>query len=120
MKSNLHPTITKLALLAGSFCAMAHAATIFNFDNDTFGTMTTFTDTVNGLSATFSSPPSPGAFSIQQSFFDTLTGNVLITPNTVPLDRQFQFRPVRHHAVGSLQPRISEYPLAVDIDGLRR
>ena len=89
MKSTTHPAIARFALLAGSFCAMAHAATIFNFDNDAFGTTTTFTDTVNGLSATFSSPSSPGAFMVQQSFFETLTGNVLITPDTVPLTISF-------------------------------
>jgi hypothetical protein len=42
------------------FCAAASADTIFNFDNDSLGTSTTFTDTVNGLSATFSSSADPG------------------------------------------------------------
>ena len=31
---------TLLALLAAGFCTMAHASTIFNFDNDTVGTTT--------------------------------------------------------------------------------
>jgi hypothetical protein len=89
MKSTIHPAIARLALLAGCFGAMAHAATIFNFDNDAFGTVTPFTDTVNGLSATFSSPGNPGVFEVQQSFFETLTGNVLITADTVPLTINF-------------------------------
>ncbi len=85
MKSTIHPlrtTVARLALLAGSFCALGHASTIsnFNFDADTVGTATSFTDTNNGISATFSSPSGPGAFSVQQSFFETLTGNVLGSP----------------------------------------
>jgi hypothetical protein len=61
-------------------CAAASADTIFNFDNDSLGTSTTFTDTVNGLSATFSSSADPGGFVIYASMFETLTGNVLGDP----------------------------------------
>jgi hypothetical protein len=57
------------------------AATIFNFDNDSPGTSTQFTDTVDGLSATFSSSGDPGGFTIlPATIFQTLTGNVLGDP----------------------------------------
>lgn len=69
-----------LTTLAIASSVPACAATIFTFDNDNVETVTTFTDTVNGLSATFSSPAGPGAFTVQQSFFETLTGNVLGSP----------------------------------------
>jgi hypothetical protein len=59
---------------------VANADTIFNFDSDSVGTSTTFTDTSNGLSATFSSSADPGGFIIYASMFDTLTGNVLGDP----------------------------------------
>jgi hypothetical protein len=71
---------------------MGGAATIFTFDNDSQGTTTAFTDTVNGLSATFTSPSDPAGFSVQPSIFDTLTGNVLGSPlfqNNVPLTISF-------------------------------
>lgn len=66
--------------------ATASASTIFNFDSDTPGTSTTFTDTVNGLSATFSSSADPGGFVVYPSIFDTLTGNVLGDPGPVGAD----------------------------------
>ena len=80
--------LAELAVLAGSFCSLAQATTVFNFDNDVPGTVTTFTDTVDGLSATFSTPGSspvsspggPAGYSVQQSFFDLLAGNVLTGP----------------------------------------
>jgi hypothetical protein len=72
--------IAILTTLAIASSMTGRAATIFTFDNDNVGTTTTFTDTVNGLSATFSSPSGPGAFTVQQSFFETLTGNVLGSP----------------------------------------
>jgi hypothetical protein len=56
------------------------ASTIFNFDTDNLGASTTFTDTVNGLAATFSSSADPGGFVIYASMFETLTGNVLGDP----------------------------------------
>ncbi len=77
--------IAKLALLATGFCAVVQASTVFNFDNDTVGTTTTFTDTVGNLSATFSSSSIPGAYSVLPSFFDTLTGNVLASGTNAPL-----------------------------------
>ena len=76
------------------YCATRQASTVFNFDSDTPDTQTSFTDTVGSLSATFSSPSDPGGFSVQQSFFDTLTGNVLGSPgqafqNNIPLTINF-------------------------------
>jgi hypothetical protein len=65
-----------LALL----CAAANASTVFNFDGDAPGTSTAFTDTVNGISATFSSSADPGGFVVYPSMFETLTGNVLGDP----------------------------------------
>jgi hypothetical protein len=75
-------------------CAAANASTIFNFDDDTLGTSTTFTDTVDGLSATFSSSADPGGFVVYPSMFETLTGNVLGDPgpasaNNLDLDINF-------------------------------
>lgn len=66
--------------------AAANASIIFNFDGDTPGTATAFTDTVNGLSATFSSPGDPGGFVIYPTIFDTLTGNVLGDPGPAGQD----------------------------------
>ena len=89
----------KLKLLTFAFvsvclCSAANASTIFTFDNDNLGTTTNFTDTVNGLSATFSSSADPGGFIVYPSFFETLTGNVLGDPgpggqNNLVLDVNF-------------------------------
>lgn len=65
------------ALLVGM---TANASIIFDFDQDAPGTSTTFTDTVNGLSATFSSSADPGGFVVYPTIFETLTGNVLGDP----------------------------------------
>jgi hypothetical protein len=70
----------KLFLPTVLLCAAANASTIFNFDNDGLGTSTTFTDTVDGLSATFSSSADPGGFVIYPTIYETLTGNVLGDP----------------------------------------
>jgi hypothetical protein len=64
----------------------ARADTIFNFDSDNVGTSTSFTDTVNGISATFSSAADPGGFVVYPSMFDTLTGNVLGDPGPAGQD----------------------------------
>ncbi len=72
--------------LGAALCGSAHASTIFNFDNDAMGTATGFTDTVNGLSASFSSSADPGGFVIYQSIFNTLTGNVLGDPGPAQMD----------------------------------
>jgi hypothetical protein len=79
------PTIP-FFLAAAAFCASANAATVFNFDSDGLGTATGFTDTVNGLSAAFTSSGDPGGFVVYQSIFETLTGNVLGDPGPAGLD----------------------------------
>jgi len=78
--------VTRLLLAAATFCAAAGASTVFNFDSDGLGTSTNFTDMVNGLSATFSSPADPGGFVVYASMFDTLTGNVLGDPGPAGAD----------------------------------
>lgn len=80
--------VRPLLFVCAAFCVDARAATVFNFDGDNVGTYTPFTDTVNGLSATFSSPADPGGFVIyaNNGFFDTLTGNVLGNPGPAGLD----------------------------------
>ncbi len=77
------PRTLPALLLAGLLStAAAHATAVFNFDGDSLGTATGFTDTDNasGLSATFSSNNDPGGFVVYQSPFQTLTGNVLGDP----------------------------------------
>jgi hypothetical protein len=91
------PTKLKLlsfAMATTCLCAAANASTIFNFDSDNLGTSTTFTDTVGGVSATFSSSADPGGFAIYPSIFNSLTGNVLGDPgpagqNGLALDVSF-------------------------------
>jgi len=78
--------ILQLVFAVGAISATAEAATIFNFDTDNLGTSTTFTDTVNGLSATYSSAADPGGFIIYSSMFETLTGNVLGDPGPAGQD----------------------------------
>jgi hypothetical protein len=79
-------TIIRLILVAVVCNIAASASTVFNFDSDTLGTPTVFTDTVNGLSATFSSNGDPGGFVVYPTIFDTLTGNVLGSPGPAGLD----------------------------------
>ena len=77
--------ILQLIIAAGTAAATANAGTVlFPFDGDTPGTATTFTDTVNGLSATFSSSADPGGFVVYQTMFETLTGNVLADIEILP------------------------------------
>jgi hypothetical protein len=70
----------QVLIACGTLSVAAKADTVFNFDSDAVGTSTTFTDTVNGLSATFSSSADPGGFIVYASMFETLTGNVLGDP----------------------------------------
>src|SRR5579884_4224959 len=86
MNTNLSRT-WQLLLTAAILCAGARADAIFNFDSDTDGTSTTFTDTNNGISATFSSSADPGGFVIYPSVFETLTGNVLGDPGPVSVSK---------------------------------
>jgi hypothetical protein len=86
-------TYLALALFA-PLVPVASATSVFNFDNDAVGLSTPFTDTNNGISASFSSSVDPGGFTVAQSFFITLTGNVLLVPGpagvaNVPLDVKF-------------------------------
>ena len=62
-----------------------HAATTFTFDGDSVGTATQFTDSANGISATFLSPGDPGGFVIQPSIFQALSANVLGDPGPAGL-----------------------------------
>jgi hypothetical protein len=59
------------------------AASVFNFDTDPTGRTTNFTDTNNGVSATFSSTFA-GAFQVTPTFFRSLTGNVLDDAGIAP------------------------------------
>jgi hypothetical protein len=81
----LSPSI-RFFLVAVGACAAASASTIFNFDSDNLGATTGFTNTVNGLSASFSSTADPGGFVVYQSIFETLTGNVLGDPGPANMD----------------------------------
>lgn len=83
MKRVWQHALPVLALFAVSSPALRADAT-FNFETNTVGTTTPFTDTNNGVSATFSSSSDPGGFLvIGVSTFDTLTGKVLIdNPST--------------------------------------
>ncbi len=92
---NFKDTI-KLLVPMALCCTAAHASSVvdFDFDSDALGTSTTFTDTIGGLSATFSSSADPGGFVVYPTFFDTLTGNVLGDPGpafafNIPLDVNF-------------------------------
>jgi hypothetical protein len=78
--------ILSIVLLSSSPKA-ANADSVFNFDEDPIDRGTEFSDTSNGISATFSSPGDPGGFGVQQSLFSNLTGNVLIDPGPAGLDR---------------------------------
>jgi hypothetical protein len=80
--------------LLTSLVPLAPAASVFNFDNDPAGLSTPFTDTNNNVSASFSSSVDPGGFVVTQTFFVTLTGNVLLVPGprgvaNTPLDVAF-------------------------------
>ncbi len=89
---NVGLTLAVSAALLAAHPAAAQSAT-FNFDSDAVGTTTAFTDTNNGLSATFNSPNDPGIFAVQPSFFQNQSGNDLgpgqIGANFVPLNIAF-------------------------------
>ena len=79
-------TLPAISSICVFWSITAHATTMFNFDTDRPGTATGFTDTVNGLSAVFSSNGDPGGFVVCQSIFRTLTGNVLGDPGPAGQD----------------------------------
>jgi hypothetical protein len=77
-------TVRWAALATGLAWAVPAAATpvaaTFNFDADTQGTATSFSDTVNGLTATFAGSSDPGAFVVaHHAFWASLSGNDLET-----------------------------------------
>jgi len=83
--------VAALATTAAALPASAQTAT-FNFDADAAGTATSFTDTNNGIAATFDSTAGQGAFMVQDSFFQNQSGNDLgavVGANSVPLDVAF-------------------------------
>jgi len=76
-------------ILSLGLSTLAHAGVVtFDFEADITGTTTQFTDTISGLSATFSSTPDAGGFTIMAlSGFQSLTGNILIdtAPETLTI-----------------------------------
>jgi hypothetical protein len=94
MKSLSKSRFSGIFAIAVISCGMTQAASIFNFEGDSVGTATQFTDTSNGLSATFLSPGDPGGFVIQPTIFQALSGNVLGDPGPsgaqgIPLEIDF-------------------------------
>jgi len=89
--------ISKGILLLAVFFAtvgIARADSLFTFDTDTVGTATAFSNTVNGITATFSSTSDPGGFEVFGPLgFVTITGNFLgqgpAAPDGLPLDISF-------------------------------
>jgi hypothetical protein len=67
-----------LSIAASAF--PTRAAILFTFATDNVGTSTQFTDTVGGVSATFTSPVDPGGFVLEPTIFQALTGDVLGDP----------------------------------------
>ncbi len=73
--------LRSVSLLALASCALSAHAVVIDFESTANGTATAFSSTVDGLTASFSAAtpggvPSDG-FSVQNSFFSTLTGHVL-------------------------------------------
>jgi hypothetical protein len=87
--------LRKLALLAPVLVVLTmpgslRADSIFNFDSAPITTTSPFSQTVNGLTATFSSPADPGGFAVSSASFlaSPFSGNVLVGTNqagVVPL-----------------------------------
>jgi hypothetical protein len=63
-----------------------HAASVFNFDSDSQGLSTPFTNVNNGVAATFTSDGDPGGLEVFQGFFSSLSGNVLLDPGPAGSD----------------------------------
>lgn len=79
---------TALGVLAcmGALSTASASTAVFDFEGDALFKSTAFTDTVGGLSATFSSTGDPGGFQVAASFFKTLTGKVLLDPGPAGKD----------------------------------
>jgi hypothetical protein len=74
-------------LLLLVLCSSAtFADSIFDFNNDDLDTYTPFTDTSNGVSATFSSNGDPGGFSLTFYRSPNSSGNILFQPGPAGLD----------------------------------
>jgi len=73
-------SVVMIFVLVPGLSILAHAGVItFDFESDTVGATTQFTNTVSGLSATFSSSPDTGGFAVEAfGIFQSLTGNFLI------------------------------------------
>jgi|SRR5579863_358166 len=67
---------------AGSPALVADA--VFNFNSDTVGEATNFTNTVNGISATFSSPLQGGFFVATNFLRPPMSGNILLDSGVAP------------------------------------
>jgi hypothetical protein len=71
------------------------AGSVFDFEDVPVGTSTPFSETNNGVTASFSSPADPGGFTITPSFWaPPIVGNVLFDPgpsgaSSIPLDVVF-------------------------------
>jgi len=89
MKKYKKLVITLSAILCVSSISLipikAQAVATFNFNSDVVGTSTSFTDSNNGISATFTSSGDPGGFQVSTSFFQSLTGNILYDPGPAEL-----------------------------------
>ena len=80
-------SIARLLAITGTVCTCVSAATItFDFDGD-LGNSTPFTDTVSGLSATFSSSGDPGGFGVIPTFLaPPMVGGILLDPGPAGLN----------------------------------
>jgi hypothetical protein len=83
-----------LSLLVSLFwtAGIARADAVFDFNSDPinpdfYGSLTTFSDTSNGLTATFSSPAFNGGFAVAlvPFFAPPFTGNMLYDPGPIPV-----------------------------------
>lgn len=91
-----HATRCVFALAVLLLFSTALFAGDFNFINGDvpFGTTTTFADTNNGMTATFSSPADPGGFITAQNFFSFPGFQILVDPgpagaSNIPLNISF-------------------------------
>jgi len=87
MKVRVTIRVAALCFVLAALPALRAGVVLFDFDAAPDGTSTTFSETVGGLTARFSSPGDPGGFMIGPTFFSTLTGNVLLDPGPAGLNR---------------------------------
>jgi hypothetical protein len=84
MRMSLWPNAARALAMATALAPAAAQAVTFDFEANAQGTTTPFTDTVSGLSATFTGSASVCA---SGGLFVTLTGNVLIQEHCSPNDQ---------------------------------